>query len=111
MDIKETKELAVFVARLGNAVDASLADGKIGITDAAHLMGPIMAAGPALAGLNQLGPELADMDPAEAEELKQAIAAELDLKSEALESVVEEVAGAALQLASAILAVKKAKAG
>jgi len=110
MDIKETKELAIFVCRLGNAVDASLADGKIGLTDATNLLGPFMAAGPAFAGIDKLPSELSDMDPLEAQELKACIAAELDLRNDGTEVVIEQVAELTLQLAAAILAMKKAKA-
>lgn len=109
MDVKETKELCVFVARTVNAVDASTADGKITLADTANLIEPLMSAGPALTGVSSVPSELADLTPAEAEEIKQAIASELNLANDKVEAVAEEIVGAALQLAAAVLAVKMAK--
>lgn len=107
--IQETKELVVFVARLATSVDASLADGKVGVDDAAQLMAPLMAIPAAFAGITEFPAEVADLDPAEAEELKEAIKAELDLRGDAVEVIVEEAIGAAFQLAGVIIQYVRAK--
>lgn len=109
--IKETKEMAVLVARLANAADASLVDGKIGLTDAVHVMSPLMTLAPALSGAGSIPKELKDLDPVEAEELKTTVAAELNLKNDGAEQVVEEVIGVSLQLAATFAAVRAAKQG
>jgi hypothetical protein len=110
MDIKNTKELCVFVCRAIDAGDSSMSDGQISVGDAANLISPLMSLPAAVEGISDLPKEISDLDPAEAEELKAVIASELDLRNDAVEAVAEQVVGVALQLAAAFIAMKQAKA-
>lgn len=108
--VKNTKELAIFVARLANAVDGALADGHITLADAARVYAPLQAAGAAFDEITEVPAEVADLDPAEAAELSAAIAEELDLEEQNVEEVAEKILGVTLQLAAVLLSMRKARA-
>jgi hypothetical protein len=108
--IKETKEAVTFVARMIDAADKSLADGKITIFDAANLFSPLQALPAAIGGLSAVPSEMADLDPGEAEELRALVAAELDLTNDAAEIVAENIIGFALQFLANLEAVRSVKA-
>lgn len=109
-DIKELKELCVFLALVVTAQQKASADGAINMADVPHLMGPLMALPAALAGVSEIPAEAKDLDPAEAAELSAAIKGALDLNNDNVEAVVEQVLEAALQLAGAALSLKAARA-
>lgn len=108
--IKNLKEVCVFLALSLSAQQKAAADGNIGVADVAHLMNPLLALPQALEGVTSVPAEVMDMDPAEAAELSEAIKGAVDLTNDGAEAVVEQIIGAALQLAAAALAVKNAKA-
>lgn len=108
--VKETKELCLLAAKLVNAADKSLADGKISLFDAAHFLSPLKAANAAIQGIKEVPSELKDLSEAEAQELKEAIAGELDLSNDDAEVIVEQVIGVGLQLAAAVQNLRAKKA-
>ncbi len=87
--IKETKELIKFIIEFGEAVDASLVDGKIDFGDISNLVAAMLAAGPALTGANLIPAELKDLDQAEALELCNYAKTELGLTSPKIEEIIE----------------------
>lgn len=87
--IKETKELVKFGIALGEAVDASLADGKLGLEDAVNFYTPITAAGDAFADISLVPKELGDLDDAEKAELLSYVENELDIANDKLEEAIE----------------------
>jgi hypothetical protein len=95
--IKETKELLLFVAKFGNALDKALLDGKINLMDAGVIFEPLLAAKDAFNEVAAVPKELADLTEDEAIELNEAVAEELDLDSESTEILTEK--GLALVLA------------
>lgn len=97
LGIKETKELLVFLARFGNAINRALEDGKITWLDAGVLLEPLMASKAAFEGTSIIPQELADLDSMEAIDLSATVAAELDLDDERAEVLTEK--GLALGLA------------
>lgn len=96
-DVKETKDLLVFVTRLANSIDKTLADGKVTVTDTQYLFDPLFAAGAAFNGFAQIPEEIADLDDMEAAELVNVVAQELDLRNDQAEHLSEE--GLALAIA------------
>lgn len=104
--VKELKELCVFLALCVTAEQEVAADGKVDLSDAPKALAPLMALPAALAGVTEVPAEIKDLDVTEAEELRAAIAANLNLENDSAEQVVEMVLGAALQLAAAALMAK-----
>ena len=88
--IQETKDAAVFGALLGNAIDATMADGEITLTDARFVFGLMSAVKPALEGAKFIGRELADLDAAERQELAVAVAEALKLTHASGEALAEK---------------------
>jgi len=100
LGIKETKELLVFLAKFGNAVDIALRDGKISFMDAGVLFEPLFASASAFNGVKELPAELGELSSTEALELTDAVAAELDLANDNAEYLTER----GLELAFALVA-------
>ena len=96
-DVKETKELLVFVSRLANSIDKTLTDGKVTVTDAQYLFDPLFAAGAAFNGFAQIPSEIAELDDKEVAELISVVENELDLRNDQAEQLSEE--GLALAIA------------
>lgn len=107
--VKEFKELCVFLALSATCAQNVMADGSLSMGDVTFAVSPLMALPNALAGIGEVPSEVMDLDPAEAEEIKNAIAEKLDLKNDAAEIVAEQIIGAALQFAAAALSIKNAK--
>lgn len=101
---------AVLLARTATAVDKISADGKIGVDDAAHIMGPIMGLPGFLASAKDLPAQFLDMDEEESGQVKDAVKAELDLRNDQAEAVAEEIAGIAFKLTAVVLTLRQAKA-
>lgn len=89
MDLKDTKELVKFVIGLGEAVDKSLADGRISIGDLRHFMNPLMDAGDAFSDISNIPAELKDMTQEESQELLEYIRKEFDIENDKIEKVIE----------------------
>lgn len=88
--LKETKEVIIFTAKLGNAIGKSLADGKITFTDAANFIDPLMKLPAAFAGIENVPAELSDMNEADRQELIQVAKDEFDLDNDKAEILIED---------------------
>jgi hypothetical protein len=87
--LKETKEAVAFGIALGEAVDVSLADGKIGLDDAMNFYNAVLKAGDAFSDIGLVAKELGDLDAAERQELQDFVEAEFDIANDKLEEVIE----------------------
>jgi len=110
-DVKDINDVVVFLCRTGSATSLSLADGKIDEKDIIHLGAPLMSLPAAIGGITNIPKQFKDMDAAEAATIHQTVVTELalDPSNANIESIVETVAGAALQLTAAIMAMVVAK--
>jgi hypothetical protein len=109
LPISAVKSTAVLLARTATAVDKIAVDGKLGVDDAAHVMGPITSLPGFLAEAKDLPSQFLDMDEAEAAEVKEAVKAELDLSNDKAEAVAEEIAGLAFKLTAIVLQLRAAR--
>lgn len=107
MDIKNTKELVDFAIGLGNAAGLAASDGKIDISDIALFITPLKDAGPALADMNQIIPELTDLSVEERQELLAHVEQKFNIPQEKIEEVVEAGLGVLAQVHRVIVALKK----
>ena len=103
-DLKELLKLAFSV---GHAIDRSLADGKIGWTDAVHLVDVVRAAPAALDGISNVPAGLASMDASQKAELLAWSKAEFDLADDKLEAMVESGLQVGLHIATLVASLKK----
>jgi hypothetical protein len=108
--IKETKDVLKFAISLGEAIDLSLADGKFGIEDLGNMIAPMVSAGEAFAGIDQVKAELSDLDQAERDELVQYAKDELQLSNEGLEQKIEAALKMAADIHKFVLMFKKVEA-
>lgn len=97
---KETEDLLLFVAKLGNAIDNALEDGKVNLLDINQVFSPAAAAKPAFEGATEIPKELGDLDSEEAAYLVQVFGNELDLDND----VAEELTTEGLAVAAALVA-------
>jgi hypothetical protein len=104
--IVQLKDVCVFLALALTCEQKVAADGSVTMGDVSFAMSPLLALPAALSGITEVPSEVMDLDAGEAEELKVAIAANLDLNDDAIEAVVEQILSVALQLAAAALAIK-----
>lgn len=109
MDTKEVKELLVFIARLGNSIDKTLADGKVTITDASYLFDPLFSAKAAFEGIDAIDDELADLDDFEAQELVNVVKQELDLVDANTEELTEEGLALAINIVRFVNKIRAAR--
>jgi len=106
-DVKDTKEMLTFVARVANLAEGAAKHGFNGALP--DLVGPVLAAPAAFAGMTDIPTELADLQDDEAAECKALLALELDLDADAVEMLAEELLGLAFDLAVAFGKVRAAK--
>lgn len=109
MNTKETTELLRFSARLGNAVDKTIEDGKVTATDIQYLFDPLFAAGSAFAGFNLIDDEIADLDDTEATDLVNVIRDELDIHNNHVEELSEEGLALAIAIVRFVNKIREAK--
>lgn len=109
--INETRDLLVFLAKFGNAIDRSLEDGEVGWLDGRFLLDPLMVAKPAFEGANLIPNELGDLSSSEAMDLTATVAAELDLDNENAEVLTEKGVALALALVAYVNELRAAKSG
>jgi hypothetical protein len=88
--MEELKKVVKFGIELGEAIEASLEDGKLGLEDFAILIKPLMGAPAALAGAKAAVEQIKNLDSAKVAELHQFIEVELDLKNDKVEAVIEK---------------------
>lgn len=87
--MESSKTVVKFAITLANSVDKVLADNKVDIMDIPHVMAPLMQVGSAVAALKQAKEEFKAATPEEKAELFAQIKADLDLKSDRTEEIVE----------------------
>lgn len=114
-DVKDIKEMNTFLAKLGNMTSKAMEDDKIDEKDLPLVIDPLTAAVPAFDGISNYGKQYKDMSEAEALDITQQLAKDLDLDEDdkAIETIAELVCGATFQISAAIMAIvaaKKAKA-
>jgi len=107
--VDQTAEMLDFAATLGNAVDASLLDDKIGIADIGNFFALIPAFKPAFEGAKQIPAELADLNDAERAYLSDRLALKLRLGNPAPERLVEKGFDLALRIAEFVAEIRNAK--
>lgn len=98
--IKETKELLRFVFSVVEAVKESLSDGDMDIWDAKNFLEPLSYLAEAIDNIDEVLPELQDLDEGEVMELVQYCMEELDIGGDI--NVVEEVEAAKQRVTDAL---------
>jgi hypothetical protein len=109
MGIENLKKLVVFFAMLGSAADKATRNG-LGLEDIGDFIGPLMKAPEAIEGIDKVKLEAQDLDTAEMDELKAAVAANLDLVDDELEGVVIDAIGAIVSVYGIYEKIQKIKA-
>lgn len=101
LGIKETKDVVFSGLKIGEA----LSDG-IQVTDVTALI----SLPEAIVGIKDVPAEIADMDEAEAEELKRFVKDNFDIPNDKLEEFIEKAVAFVVQAYGLFLAFKKLKA-
>lgn len=78
--IKETKELLRFVFSLTNAIKESYSDGDLDFWDAKNFVEPLSMLGDAIDNIDEVLPELQDLDENEISELVTYVTEELGIE-------------------------------
>ena len=103
--VKELKELLVFLAAIGNAVDASTKDG-LGWEDVGAFVPAFMLAQEAFVGLAEIPLEAKDLSVDEMKEIEAAIASQLSLEDKKLEGVIEKAFSMMASLYGLVMEIK-----
>ena len=77
--IEETKELLEFVFSLAEAIKKSNADGEFNWRDGLNFIEPLKRLGPAIDNIEEIVPEVADLDSEEWTELVEFVSSKWDL--------------------------------
>ena len=77
--IEETKELLEFVFSLAEAIKKSNADGEFNWRDGLNFIEPLKRLGPAIDNIEEIVPEVADLDAEEWTELVEFVSSRWDL--------------------------------
>ena len=77
--IEETKELLEFVFSLAEAIKKSNADGEFNWRDGLNFIEPLKRLGPAIDNIEDIVPEVADLDSEEWTELVEFVSSKWDL--------------------------------
>ena len=99
---KELGEVVKFVCSLASAAADAAKDGKVSLSDAAHLMPILYSLPSALDGLDHLVLEAQDLSEDELLELSELVKEHLDLPSDDIEEACEEAIDCALKLYSIV---------
>ena len=105
--IKETKEALLFGISMAMAIDETTQDG-FQWTDVLSLIKPMVKLPAAIAGIQDIPAELADLDEAERTELVEAIK-ELEFASEFSEEIAEQALRVGVEIGNLILKIREAK--
>ena len=105
--IKETKEVLSFILSLANALDISLQDGKVGISDLMHFLTVVKKAPAAFENLNMMLTEIVDLDAGERAELLVFTKKEFDITNDHLEKTMEHALDVAARLYELICEIRK----
>ena len=101
-DIRNLKELMLFICRLVKGIDKTLEDGKFTFIELTNFIGAAQAIPAAVEGLNEIPLEFKDLSEEEQAELVQYVADEFDLNNDAVEVWIEKAFNIALNLAKLI---------
>lgn len=88
LGVKETKELAEFLAAMGTSIGESMEDGW-SFLDVSNFIKPLSKLIPAFSGIGLVDDELADMDQDEYNEIFEVIKTEFDLEDDQTEAIIE----------------------
>ncbi len=104
--MNEIKEMLSFIFSLAEAIDKSVADGKISIADVPSFIDPIMKAQAAFMGLDKIKAEMQSMDEAKKAELMEWAKEEFDLENDRLEYMIENGLSIGMSLANLLFKIK-----
>lgn len=96
--LKEFKELVVFVAVLGNGIGEALDNGKLEISDILKLLPALRLSKDAIDGLNEIPAELMEADEEMIANLRQQFIDDFDIPQDEVEATVERAWNAAFYL-------------
>ena len=88
--MEDLKKVVKFGIELGESIEASLEDGKLGIEDFGTLIKPLMGAPAALASAKAAVEQIKTLDSTQMAELCSYVEVELDLKNDKIEAVIEK---------------------
>lgn len=95
-NVKELNEIVVFGCRMSVAIDKSLEDKKVSVSDMAHFISPLMAAGDAFTDAKGALKELEKLDAEGMKRLARTIERELNISSGKTKKIAKKVVIAAM---------------
>ena len=95
---KETKEVLDAMIALGKAIEASMEDGKISLTDIPNVILFLTKIMPAIEGVEDVPFEFKVAEPEEIAELKAYLKKELNLEDDKIEQFIEDCFKVALDI-------------
>lgn len=104
--MESSKTVVKFAVTLANSVDKILADNKVDLLDIPHVMAPLMQVGAFASALKTAKDEFKAATPEQKAELIAAVKADLDLKSERTEEIVERSLDLAVAVAEIVKLIK-----
>jgi hypothetical protein len=104
--MESSKTVVKFAVTLANSVDKVLADSKVDVLDIPHFMAPVMQLGAFAGALKKAKDEFKAATAEEKAELIAQVKADLDLKSERTEEIVEKSLDLAVAIADLVKLVK-----
>jgi hypothetical protein len=110
LGIENLKKAVKFGIDMGEALDASMADGKFDLTDSANFFRPLMELPSVVAAGKLALPEFKDMDALEAKELSDYVATELNITNDKVEMVIEKSFAVVVAMYEIYTSVKSVKA-
>jgi|TARA_B100001105_G_scaffold56567_1_gene43134 hypothetical protein len=108
--IEQTKEVMTFIFSLSEAVEKSLDDGEFNWSDARYFLDPLKKLKPALNEIDEVIPEIMDLDDDELSELVAYAKEKFDLEDDGAEEKVERVVDCGVELLRLFTDLKKGPA-
>lgn len=99
-DVKDTLEVLDFGFKLTEAVTATLTDGKVNLLDFPNVLAPLMAAGAAVDGFQNVKNELTSITPFGKQVVEQFVTDRFDIPNDQVEILVEQTIDATINLVS-----------
>lgn len=104
---QDLEEAIDFAFNLADAVESSLEDGKISLTDAPKFLKTFMSSAKAIEGINNIPAEIGDLDEEELERIVAKVKERFDIDDDTLEVYIEDAFEHAVGLAVAIAQIRK----
>jgi hypothetical protein len=98
--VKDTLEVLDFGFKFMNAVTESLADGKVNLLDIPSVLSPLMAAGAAVDGFQNVKNELLTLDPIGKSIINEFVTERFDVRNDQVELLIEETITSTLNIVS-----------